>query len=119
MAKPPIKINERELANALIDFGGNLRQCAQRLGCSYGTVVKWVNDNPLCKETRRDVACDLVTMAESNLWDFVEQGDRTATLYVLNNLAKHKYNTSLTEIESAVPESKIEFILDESEVIDE
>lgn len=110
MAKPPVKINEDDLCHALEVYGGNLRNVARKLKCSYSTVVKWVNTNPKAKEARLDSIVDIVEMAESNLYDMVEDGDRTATLFVLKTLARNKYGEKVED--SSQAEEPITYELD-------
>lgn len=111
MAKPPVKINEDDLCHALEVYGGNLRNVARKLKCSYSTVVKWVNTNPKAKEARLDSIVDIVEMAENNLYDMVEDGDRTATLFVLKTLARNKYGEQANQ--ESVQEEPITYELDE------
>ena len=111
MAKPPVKINEDDLCHALEVYGGNLRNVARKLKCSYSTVVKWVNTNPKAKEARLDSIVDIVEMAEHNLYDMVEDGDRTATLFVLKTLARNKYGEQANQ--ESVQEEPITYELDE------
>lgn len=111
MAKPPVKINEDDLCHALEVYGGNLRNVARKLKCSYSTVVKWVNTNPKAKEARLDSIVDIVEMAENNLYDMVEDGDRTATLFVLKTLARNKYGEQANQ--ESLQEEPITYELDE------
>jgi len=112
MKKPPVSHTPTYVAQVITECFGHTRTAANKLKMSQGTVRNYINKYPECKEAWEDAVSDIVGQAEQNLYEFVVDGDRTATLFVLKTLARNKYSEQQTNMDNGT-EEPIEFELDE------
>lgn len=103
MAKLPVHVSDQEIINTLEKFSGNYRMAANKLKISYGTIIKRAQQNPEIKQCRLDMIGDIVEMAESNVYQEVEQGNFIASKFVLERLAKDKWGKSVQIVDPEVP----------------
>lgn len=87
-----------QVAHALKDSSGSLTDAAKILGISFGSIKKFVSDNPaieqvilLCKDETTEASENLVRAK-------IDEGDLSAAKFWLQNQAKDKGWTGRTEI---------------------
>lgn len=111
--KPPVSHPPSFVAQILAECHGHTGLAASKLKMSRETVRAYIRKYPECKEARDAGVGDIVTEAEYNLAEFIAEGDRQATFFVLKTLAKNKYGTNnATEPSLKTPET-LEFYWDE------
>lgn len=110
--KPPVSHPPAFVAQVLSECFGNTKAAAHKLKMTVPTVRNYIKKYPECKEAWEDAVSDIVGQAEQNLYEFVLEGDRTATLFVLKTLARQKYSEQQPNMENGTEEA-IEFELDE------
>lgn len=91
MRKLPVTVTDIDILHALEKFSGNYRMAANKLKISYGTIIKRASQNPDIKQCRLDMIGDIIEMAESNVYNEVEQGNFQASKFVLERLSREKW----------------------------
>ena len=109
--KPPVSQTPTFVAQVLTECYGHTGAAAAKLKMTPATVRNYIKRYPECKDAWEDAVKDIVVQAEENLYEFVLNGDRTATLFVLKTLARQKYSEQQPVAECGVEES-IDFVVD-------
>lgn len=89
--KPPVKVSDQEIVNAIYDNHGNLRIAAKKLRIAYGTLISRMKHCPEAKRAKLDACGDMVEIAEDNIYNDLLNGDPLTSRFVLERLAKEKW----------------------------
>lgn len=90
--KPPVSHPPTFVAQIITECLGHTGNAAIKLKMTPASVRSYIHKYPVCKDAYEDALTDIVGHAEQNLYEFVLDGDRTATLFVLKTLARAKYS---------------------------
>lgn len=89
--KPPVRVSNREIINAVEACEGDYRKAAKKLCISYGTLLVRAKKCPDIYEAKLDCIGDMIQIAEMNVYDRLMQGDFAASKFVLERLAREKW----------------------------
>lgn len=84
------KYTAQEVARAIYEAKGFLTIAAKRLGCSYQTVLNYIERYATCREARDAVREEMKDLAEGKLFEQIQQGNLGAIKYYLSNQAKDR-----------------------------
>lgn len=93
LPKPPVSHPPSFVAQIILECHGHTRLAAHKLKMTPATVRNYIKKYPECKDAWEEAVSDIVGQAEANLYEFVMDGDKPATFFVLKTLAKAKYNS--------------------------
>lgn len=106
--KPPVSHTPEYVAQVIVESFGNTAIAAQKLKMTTPTVRNYIRKYPVCKDAWEEAVADIVGQAEQNLYEFVMDGDRQATFFVLKTLAKNKYSEG--QVQQTAVEEPLEFV---------
>lgn len=93
--KPPVRVSNREIINAVEACEGDYRKAAKKLCISYGTLLARAKKCPDIYEAKLDcigdmMDCkeDMIRMSIRNFYEGVMRGNLTASKFVLERLAR-------------------------------
>lgn len=89
--KPPVRVSNREIINAVESCDGDYKKAAKKLCISYGTLLVRAKKCPDIYEAKLDCLGDMIQIAEMNVYDRLMQGDFAASKFVLERLAREKW----------------------------
>lgn len=89
--KPPVRVSNREIINAVEACEGDYREAAKKLCISYGTLLVRAKKCPDIYEAKLDCIGDMIQIAEMNVYDRLLLGDFAASKFVLERLAREKW----------------------------
>ena len=89
--KPPVRVSNREIINAVEACEGDYRKAAKKLCISYGTLLVRAKKCPDIYEAKLDCIGDMIQIAEMNVYDRLLLGDFAASKFVLERLAREKW----------------------------
>ena len=89
--KPPVKVNDQEIINAITDCHGNLRMAAGKLKIAYGTLISRMKHCPEARQAKLNAVCDMITIAEDNILNELLSGNWQASKFVLERLNREKW----------------------------
>ena len=81
--KPPVRVSNREIINAVEACEGNYYKAAKKLCISYGTLLIRAKKCPDIYEAKLDCIGDMIQIAEMNVYDKLILGDFAASRFVL------------------------------------
>lgn len=91
--KPPVKVSDQEIVNAIEDSHGHLRSAANKLKISYSTLLTRMKHIPEAQRAKEDAIADMVGVAESNVWEHLLEGNFAASKFVLERLSREKWGS--------------------------
>ena len=89
--KPPVKVSDREIMNAVEFAQGDYRKAAKKLAISYTTLLNRAKKNPEIYQVKLDCLGDWIQIAEQNVYDRLMKGDFAASKFVLERLSRDKW----------------------------
>ena len=89
--KPPVKVSDREIMNAVEFAQGDYRKAAKKLAISYQTLLNRAKKNPEIYQVKLDCLGDWVQIAEMNVYERLLKGDFAASKFVLERLSRDKW----------------------------
>lgn len=91
--KPPVKVSDQAIINAIYDMHGDLRAAANKLKISYGTILNRMKHCPEAKRAKEDSVSEMIEAAENNIWQELLNGNYQASRFVLERLSREKWGT--------------------------
>lgn len=89
--KPPVKVSDVEITNAISDNHGNLRVAAGKLKIAYGTIVARMKHCPEAKQAKVDAIADMIEIAEDVVYNELLSGNFSAAKFTLERLSRDKW----------------------------
>ena len=95
--KPPVRVSDREIMNAIEYTQGDYRKAAKKLAISYQTLLNRAKKNPEIYQVKLDCLGDWIQIAEMNVYAKLLKGDFTASKFVLERLSREKWGNQPTQ----------------------
>ena len=89
--KPPVKVSDREIMNAIEATQGDYKKAAKKLAISYPTLLNRAKKNPEIYQVKLDCLGDWIQIAEMNVYERLLKGDFAASKFVLERLSRDKW----------------------------
>lgn len=86
----PEKFSVKKVAQAIREAKGIKSVAARRLGCSYMTLMRYVNKYPTVAKALEEAREELIDLAEGKLLERIQSGDMGAIKFFLQTQAKHR-----------------------------
>jgi len=104
MAKPRFKA--QQVADALINARGILKDAARELGCSRQTIYNYIDKYTTVADAYNEANERSLDFAEGKLMDAIGKGNLTAIIFYLKTKGKHRGYVERQEISADVQVSK-------------
>jgi hypothetical protein len=91
--KPPVKVSDQEIVNAVDACHGNYRMAAGKLKIDYATLLRRAKHNPEIEKAKLDACADMITLAEDNVYNELLTGNPQISKWVLERLSREKWGT--------------------------
>ncbi len=88
----------QQFLDAIPGTGGIITAIAKRLGCSWHTAKKRIEESPTLKAAYEDECQSILDLAEVKLFEAIRSGDLQAVKYILSTKGKARGYTERHEV---------------------
>lgn len=107
------------MLDALVEAKGIVTSACAVVGIARKTHYEWYNEDDVYKEQVDDIQDIALDFAENRLYELIEKGDTTATIFYLKTRGKRRGYIEKTEVQQSGSLTNINVTVDSGETADE